>query len=216
MDLSVALEGAGITANSRTLSIATGAFTGTATASLSHVATTVSVQVPVTTGYDCVSVKDDTHTLRRDASVSVSGTTYVASFTVLNALKQGDSNNDNTVDILDFGRYVADFGAAARNGRSNFNGDLAVNNTDFSFISFNFFQVGSAGCSASLDGGLASDGPMDRVSVDRLRKLGCSELATADLNGDGWVDTTDMELWMQGVRPSQGAGDAGSGGNSAE
>jgi hypothetical protein len=217
MDLSVALEGAGITANSRELSVVTGAFAGTVTANLSHVATTVSVQVPVVASYDCVSVKNNSHTLRHTATVTVSGTKYVASFSGFsNSLKQGDSNNDNTVDILDFGRYVADFGAAAASGRSNFDGNAAVNSTDFSYISFNFFQRGSDGCSASLDGGLASDGPMERVSIAQLHKLGCSELSMADLNGDGWLDVTDMDLWMQGVRPNQGAGSSSSGGNSAE
>jgi len=38
----------------------------------------------------------------------------------------------------------------------------------------------------------------------------------ADLNGDGWVDTRDIGLWLQGVRPSEAAGDARNGGNAAE
>ena len=110
--------------------------------------------------------------------------------------------------------YVADFGAAAGNGRSNFNGDGLVSTTDFAFISANFFQVGSAGCAGA--GGVAGDGPMDRVSVAQLRKMGMGEIAMADLNRDGWVDTADMALWMQGVRPEADAGDANDGGNSAE
>jgi hypothetical protein len=215
MELTVALDGV-VAANSRTLEIASGGFTGTATQNLSGTATTVSVQVPVEAAgaYDCVSVKDAAHTLRSSATVSVTGTVYTASL----VLEQGDSNDDNTVDILDFGMYVADFGTGvATNARSNFNGDASVNTTDFSFISINFFQVGSAGCTgAGGDGGLAGDGPMDRVSVAQLRKMGYGELAMADLNRDGWVDTADMALWMQGVRPEGDAGDASSGGNAAE
>jgi hypothetical protein len=214
MELSVALDGV-VAANSRTLAIASGGFTGTATQNLSGTATTVSVQVPVEAAgaYDCVSVKDAAHTLRSSATVSVTGTVYTASL----VLEQGDSNNDNTVDILDFGMYVADFGTGVTsNARSNFNGDTLVSTADFAFISFNFFQVGSAGCAGAGDGGVASDDPMDRVSVAQLRKMGYGELAMADLNRDGWVDTADMALWMQGVRPEGDAGDASSGGNAAE
>jgi len=46
--------------------------------------------------------------------------------------------------------------------------------------------------------------------------MGQGELACADLNRDGWVDTDDIALWMQGARPEQDAGDPGSGGNAAE
>ena len=111
--------------------------------------------------------------------------------------------------------YVADLGAAATNGRSNFDGNAFVTTTDFGIaIGANFFQVGSAGCSGA--GGVSSDGPMDRVSVAQLRKMGYGELAMADLNRDGWVDTTDMALWMQGVRPEADAGDSNDGDNAAE
>ena len=216
MNLSVALEGSGIAASTRTLEIASGPFSSTTTeASLSGTASNVALQVPVraASAYTCVQVKDRVHSLRHTATVSVSGTAYVASL----VLRQGDSNNDNIVDILDFGMYVADVGSGkATNARSNFDGNTVIDTTDFSFISFAFFQSGSAGCGGAGDGGLASDGPMDRVSVAQLRKMGMGELALADLNRDGWVDTADMALWMQGVRPEGDAGDANDGGNSAE
>jgi len=34
--------------------------------------------------------------------------------------------------------------------------------------------------------------------------MGMSELVVADLNGDGWVDVTDIALFMQGVLPPKG------------
>ena len=40
--------------------------------------------------------------------------------------------------------------------------------------------------------------------------------ARSNFNGDAFVNTTDMALWMQGVRPEGDAGDANEGGNSAE
>jgi hypothetical protein len=212
MELSVALEGS-VAANSRWLEIDAYGFSADVYATLTGTASTVSVQLPVAAAgtYDCVSVKDAAHTLRHSATVSVVGTVYRASL----VLEQGDSNDDNTVDILDFGMYVADFGSGrTANARSNFNGDTLVSTTDFAFISANFFQVGSAGCTGA--GGVAGDGPMDRVSVAQLRKMGMGEIAMADLNRDGWVDTTDMALWMQGVRPEGDAGDANDGDNTAE
>jgi len=36
------------------------------------------------------------------------------------------------------------------------------------------------------------------VSVKDLRRAGRGDLAVADLNGDGWVDATDMAMAMQG------------------
>ena len=213
MTLSVALEGADILPSARTLEVSADAYSTLAPATLGDAAALVTLRVPVAAGYGCVSVKDAAHTLRHSTSPTILGTAYVASL----VLKQGDSNNDNAVDILDFGTYVADFGTGrAANARSNFNGDSAVNTTDFSFISFNFFRVGAGGCGGAGDGGLAGDGPSDRVSVAYLRKMGHGELVIADLNRDGWVDTADMALWMQGIRPEHDAGDAGNGDDSTE
>ena len=39
--------------------------------------------------------------------------------------------------------------------------------------------------------------PRERVSVRELRRTGQGELIAADLNGDGWVDLADMQLYMQ-------------------
>ena len=41
--------------------------------------------------------------------------------------------------------------------------------------------------------------PRDRVSVRELRRTGQGELIAADLNGDGWVDLADMQMYMQGA-----------------
>jgi hypothetical protein len=129
-------------------------------------------------------------------------------------LVQGDSNTDNKVDILDYMYFLLDqvgspVSAAAR---SNFNGDGVINSTDFSFLSFAFFSVGES-CD---QGGVAGDEPRDRMSIAELRNAGLAHLAIADLNGDGWVDTHDMSLWLQGVRPQGDAGDSAAGGNSSE
>ena len=152
----------------------------------------IEVQVPVRNDYSCVSVKDASHTLASAQSLSVSGGRYVTAAAF--ALPAGDSNDDNNVDVLDFGNFVADRGinkdAASR---SNYDRNGVVNNSDFTFIALSFLVSGDA-----CGGGLTGNAPLERVSVKDLRRAGLGDLAVADLNGDGWVDSADMALAMQG------------------
>ncbi|MBX3355727.1 MAG: hypothetical protein KF724_08515 [Phycisphaeraceae bacterium] len=159
---------------------------------------TASVLIAPAGVYTCFNVKDEVHTLANAVTPSVLGGEYFVSAFLI----QGDSNNDNLIDILDFGLFVGDFGPAAQNGRSNFNADFVVNNADFTFISLSFFSIGES-CGAYADGGAQ---PLASIHVKELAKMGLAELAIADLNGDGWVDSTDIALFMQGVRPKTPAG----------
>ncbi|MEY2714741.1 MAG: hypothetical protein RIT24_1084, partial [Planctomycetota bacterium] len=145
----------------------------------------------------CVLVKDPEHSIAKSAAASVSGVRYAASV----VLRQGDSNDDNMVDVLDFGIFVGDRGVdATGRGISNFNSDLVINNGDFQFISLSFFQIGDS-CGA-FDGRR----PISRISVKELRRRGMGELAQADINRDGWVDMRDIQMYMQGVEPAPMAG----------
>ena len=146
------------------------------------------VQVPVAAAYTCLEAKDTVHSLTDTAGATVVGVKYDSAFT----LKQGDSNDDDLVDILDFGMYVGDFGVATAEGRSNFDGDLLVDNADFSFISVNFFQRGET-CTSGFDGGE----PIAAIKVKDLRRMGLGHLAGADLDRDGWLDTDDVAYAMQ-------------------
>jgi hypothetical protein len=146
------------------------------------------VQVPVEASYACLEAKDTVHSLTDTAAATVVGVKYDSAFT----LKQGDSNNDDLVDILDFGIYVGDFGAAVEDGRSNFDADLLVDNADFSFISVNFFQRGET-CTSGFDGGE----PIAAIKVKDLRRMGLGHLAAADLDRDGWLDANDVAYAMQ-------------------
>ncbi len=87
----------------------------------------------------------------------------------------------------------------ALDATSNFNSDTIIANADFAFISINFFNVGEA-C-----GAYTGATPRDRMTVKELRRSGRGGLAIADINGDGWVDTTDITLFMQGVAPRKPA-----------
>ena len=152
----------------------------------------VDVAVPARDDYSCVSVKDATHTLASSQAMSVSGTKYVVAEPF--ALAGGDSNDDNLVDVLDFASFVADRGLSKdASSRSNYDRNPVVNNADFTYIALNFLRTGDA-----CGGGLTGGAPRERVSVKDLRRAGRGDLAVADLNGDGWVDATDMAMAMQG------------------
>ena len=130
------------------------------------------------------------HSLTRTATTSIVGSRYEATF----ALVQGDSNNDDMIEIVDYATWVIDFGAGkAVDARSNFNADALVNNADLGFVSTGFFTVGE-----SCTGGLAGARPRERISVKELRRMGLGELAAADLNRDGWFDLRDMQIAVQG------------------
>ncbi len=149
------------------------------------------VQVPIAASYLCITAKDAGHSLSNTSASSVVGVEYAASI----ALDQGDSNDDNLVDILDFGIYVGRFGAALAGGSSNFNDDLLVNAGDFGFISLNFADTGIV-CGAFTGGA-----PRNAVSVKELRRSGMGELAGADFNRDGMLDVNDIVYYMQnGIR----------------
>jgi len=159
------------------------------------------IQVPVAASYPCMSAKDPVHSVTDAATPSIVNRKYAVSFNLV----QGDANDDDVVDILDFGAFVsARGGNKARNAASNYNADTVINNGDFSFISLNFFSAGDS-CSSGYEAPRART----RVSVKDLRRAGLGELAVADFNRDGWVDTTDIQVYMQtGVNgaPSGGAG----------
>ena len=160
----------------------------------------------------CASLKDPVHSLRALNSPSgssgafgISGTKWTVGFT----LTQGDSNNDDLVDIRDFGLYVGDYstaGTTPSGARSNFNGDGDVDTADFTFISANFFAIGS-GCSAAWH-----DRPLASVTVKQLRRMGMGDLAIADVNGDGRVDSADIAAFMAGRRAGEATRNAGTGG----
>jgi len=153
------------------------------------------VEVPVAAGYPCIAAKDPVHSLGESGSTTIVDTHYEA--TVF--LVQGDSNDDDMIDIVDFGMFLDDFGTGKpRDARSNFNADVHVNNLDFSFIAVNFFRTGST-CTP----GANAPQPRDRISVRELRRMGLGGIADADLNLDGWVDLADVERFIQGGSAAQ-------------
>jgi hypothetical protein len=171
-------------ANTQVVSVAFAVSVGVGSAS-------TTVQVPVAASYSCISAKDTVHSITKTAVPTILSERYSASVT---GMRQGDSNDDDMVDITDFAIFVANRGAGkAVNAVSNFNGDTFINTADFTFLTLSFFQVGDT-C-----GAFTGATPRDRVSVRELRRTGQGELIAADLNGDGWVDLADMQMYMQGA-----------------
>ncbi len=196
LDAAIALDGPFTNASTRSIRFIAGSSSQLLSVSLSGSplasGSISSIEVPVASGYSCLSAKDPTHSITDTAAASVSGVRYAVSF----ALLQGDSNADDVVDIIDFGVFVGARGSGkALDAISNFNSDTVVNNGDFAYLSINFFEVGES-CS-----GFTSGTPQARIRVKDLRRSGRGDLAIADINGDGWVDTADIALYMQGVEP---------------
>jgi hypothetical protein len=146
----------------------------------------VGVEVPVAAGYPCVSAKDTVHSLTASAAATDSGTRYETSI----LLRQGDSNGDDLVDIVDFSYFVFDLGPANPEGRSNFNADGVVDSADFSHININMLRRGED-CT-----GFTAGTPRTRISVKELRRSGLGHLVDADLDGDGWIDGHDVARFL--------------------
>ena len=180
------------------------------TGSTSNPASVDGLVIPRDAAIGCVAAKDTAATIAPTAYPShsltarfgdlvVVGTRYQASV----VLFQGDSDDNDRIDIIDYGIFAQDRGAGKPDyARSNFNGDSEVDNGDFGALSVNFFRTGET-CSA---GALAGE-PLSRISLKELRRRGLGHLAGADLNGDGWLDLTDVQLFIEGgggpaVRPS--------------
>lgn len=162
----------------------------------------------------CALVRDPLHTLRRAISIAAlagsgthGGRSYNSRFEVdandsaAEYLKVGNADGNGVIDILDFGRFASQRGssldvnttASSSGTHTDFNASGVVNNGDLSFLAVNFFTSDES-CSGSYNG----EAPRARISVKELRRSGQGHLAAGDVNGDGWVDTTDLALMLQG------------------
>jgi hypothetical protein len=204
LDAAVTFGGALSGSSSRQVRITHGGSSSVVTvnvpAGVNPTAIITDMQVPVAAGYSCLAAKNTTHSLTDAAAPSVVSKQYAAAFT----LRQGDANNDDVVDIFDYAAFITARGTGvATNASSNYNGDAAVSNLDFSFLSVNFLASGES-CTASFD----QPTPRTRVSVKDLRRAGLGDAVEADLNHDGWVDIRDIQLFVQSGGGANGGLDA--------
>ncbi|MEE9295746.1 MAG: HYR domain-containing protein [Phycisphaerae bacterium] len=167
----------------------------------------VVVLVPAGT-WDCVTARDELHTLRSTAGdFRIEGTEYTASFTGHpdfggNWLIGGNLDGDDSIDIADFTIFSTQFGPIDPNTdcsdpgpHADINGDGIVDVSDVDFIAQNFFTETALGC-CEFGRLTQREGPVASISVQELKRRGFSHPADADLNGDGVVDLTDMELFI--------------------
>jgi hypothetical protein len=158
--------------------------------------------------WTCITARDKLHTLRRTlAPPAVVGAHYVASFS--NPLIGGNLNDDQWIDILDFGVFNWQYGfpggdttCSSVYPHADIDGDGSVDSDDFSFIQINFLETHDPNCCgapAPLDGAM----PVLSISVQDLIARGLGHLAAGDLNNDGWLDQADVIAFMQGARPDQ-------------
>jgi hypothetical protein len=163
----------------------------------------------------CAELRDPSHSLRTAVAIAGqagSGThggreynsrsKADARATSGDFLVVGNINGDTVIDILDFGAFVAQRGAtvpvdtdASTGAHADLNASGGVSNADLSFLALNFFKVDDT-CSS-----FTAQRPLARIKVSQLQAMGLGNQAGADINGDGWVDTTDMSLMMQGAQP---------------
>ena len=180
------------------------------------------VQFKVECGeYDYITAEDELHTLTSRVPLVVEDGHYSADFTGQdNRLIQGDlidqyDGAGGWVDILDFAVYVNQWGWPWETGagadtdcetpfpHADMNGDGAVDESDFSFITANFWKIGDAApCDVLRTIGAGNlRGPRAAITVAELHLLGLSDLAPADLNGDRVVDEADIMAFMSGATP---------------
>jgi hypothetical protein len=170
--------------------------------------------------YVCVQARDRQHSLRATHFPLVCdghhyGVTFKGDpFFGGNWLIQGNLNRDPLIDILDFGTFLGQLNQNPNPDKdklcsdegglgglhADFNGDGNVDVGDYTFIQINFLANDKDDCCHNGSAGSDAVGRTE-VSVKELNEMGMGELAIADLNNDGFLNTEDMAAFVQGVRP---------------
>jgi hypothetical protein len=182
-------------------------------------ATDVSVLAPCGE-YTCITARDAKHTLRRtdNDDFGIDGGKYVANFTGPGSqgdddrLVGGNLNDDEFIDILDFGAFAGQWGTspgASSCGTLGFHADISGDGTvfldDFTFIQINFLDERDANCCgfSGLAGDSGGTGPVQEISTAELWALGMGELTIADLNSDGMLNQLDVAAFLNGAIPDR-------------
>ena len=167
--------------------------------------------------WECITARDELHTLRSTAAdfSTSDGRSYTATFVGDRGsgghhLLGGNLNDDNFIDILDFGvlfslhmsQATPDMPCGANGPDGNINGDNQVNLLDLVIFVGNCLQASEPNCCGG-GGASAASGPISAISVRELRQMGLEHLIAADLNQDGVLDMDDVITLMNGDLPSE-------------
>ena len=131
--------------------------------------------------YDCVSIRDIGHSLRRRVAMSDVGTDWSATATLI----AGDLNGNDVIDVVDWGMYIVG------NSNADLDGNGVINSYDGAIIITNFGKQSDAVCGGALMG---PPDPISAISVAELVDRGLTDLIGADLNNDGWLDMEDVRI----------------------
>ena len=162
---------------------------------------TATLQLPIG-DYNCATADDDLHSLVSQVPVSINGTNYQMNVTGDSALINGDLDDDNVVNVVDWGVLVVRVGMAAAVNtdcttvgfHADFDGDGTVTNADGNRLLQSFLVQGDTGCNAFN----ANSGPVvTRISVADLSVIAGMNASAADMNRDGVVDAKDIAMWTR-------------------
>jgi hypothetical protein len=180
---------------------------------------TEALKIPGAGQWFCITAGDQLHTLRSVAYLECVDGVYSAIFKGdpffggnwliggnLDAYKKENPNaSHDVIDILDFGHFVANYLATMDpntycdeeypDGHADINGDGVVDALDFAFVQMNFLEMSKDACCP----GSTADVPVPVLSatLSQLRAWGFGNLSVADLNGDGVLNTDDVQHFMQ-------------------
>ncbi|MHC4697550.1 MAG: hypothetical protein ACYTFA_12490, partial [Planctomycetota bacterium] len=149
--------------------------------------------------YMCVSAVDPCHTLRATAIPECVGNAWSAVWKGdpwlggnwliggnLDYCKPDGGNGPDTIDVRDFGKFIAHLGDVLVSGNTDcsccgdnadINGDGVVDNIDFSIIQMNFLKASKITC---CDKPEAMPTPLTSIPVKDLRMMGLGDLIIAD------------------------------------
>ncbi len=148
-------------------------------------AATISLTDLAVDNYDCVAIEEKGRSLRRVATVIDGGLIWNSTATLV----AGDLINDEVVDVLDWGAYIVG------NPNADLDGNGMINTNDGNIIIANFGQKGETGCGTSF---MSPPEPLSGISVAELVDRGLTDLVSADLNNDGWLDMEDVRMANNG------------------
>jgi hypothetical protein len=191
----------------RCIGFRVGSFNFTQVLTFNYGTATGVAQIPVNS-YNCATVDDDLHTLVSQTDVVIAGYNYALSATGADALVNGDLNDDNLINVIDWGIVVIRIGTSAAvdtdcmtdGFQCDFNGNGLVTDFDGNYVLDSFLARGDNGC--GLPPTMLAQN-VTRISVKELSAIVGADASAADLNRDGVVDQRDMSMWKSGKRVSK-------------
>ena len=156
--------------------------------------------------YSCATADDRLHSLVSQSDVFIKGRRYQVNFAGSTALVNGDLNDDNLVNVVDWAILVVRIGQSAPVDTDcgtppfhcDFDGDGSVTMSDGDRLLAAMLRTGADPCSAGSSGAGGLLGVGDRIDLPALRSILGPDAAKADFNRDGVVDGKDVEVWKRG------------------